>query len=44
MIDGNDQMISAIRSGDGNRAAKVTADLVERAWRTTRQLFLADKS
>ncbi|WP_109466954.1 GntR family transcriptional regulator [Albibacillus kandeliae] len=44
MIDGNDRMISAIRSGDGNRAAKVTADLVERAWRTTRQLFLADKS
>ena len=31
---------SSIRSGDGDRAAQVTADLVEKAWQTTRTLFL----
>ncbi|PJE36799.1 hypothetical protein CVM52_10145 [Pseudooceanicola lipolyticus] len=40
MIEGNTAMVDAIRSGDGDRAAQVTADLVEKAWQTTRTLFL----
>lgn len=42
MIEGNAEMIAEIRAGRGCEAAAVTARLVDRAWRTSRRLFLPD--
>ncbi|MBP0616669.1 GntR family transcriptional regulator [Jiella mangrovi] len=40
MIEGNAAMIAEIRAGRASEAAAVTAGLVERAWHTSRRLFL----
>lgn len=44
MIDSNAEMVAAIREGCSDRARDVTSQLVERAWQTTRRLFLVSQS